>query len=156
MPPCHRRHSASSRLVMQALCALVMSCANMALSSETEHTPAAAAPGTETVLCLGASQVQGDMSYNWVADLGKEYGPHLRFVNQGHNGELAVNVLRRSALLVSSLPCWLSCTLVHEKHMDVHGVGHRKAPRFTQLCRTDLIMLLNSIHTSATPVCTLE
>ena len=62
--------------------------------SECFKGPQEAPGGKPVVLCLGASQVAGQVSADWVEGLRTSY-PSLDFVNCGQNGAQAVQVLRR-------------------------------------------------------------
>jgi len=59
--------------------------------------------GRGAVVCLGASTVQGNVSYDWVASLARRL-PALSFVNAGINGETSAQVLARVPSVVACQP----------------------------------------------------
>lgn len=59
--------------------------------------------GTGPVVCLGASTVQGNISYDWVSELGRRL-PGQEFVNAGVNGDTSGQVLARVPSVVACRP----------------------------------------------------
>jgi len=59
--------------------------------------------GRGAVVCLGASTVQGNMSYNFVDELARRL-PDRTFVNAGVNGETSAQVLSRVPEVVACQP----------------------------------------------------
>jgi lysophospholipase L1-like esterase len=59
----------------------------------------------EVVACLGASATKGEVSYDWVADLGsRPQNAAIRFVNLGVGGDLAWNALQRLPQVIQCHP----------------------------------------------------
>lgn len=60
-------------------------------------------PGRGAVVCLGASTVQGNVSFNFVDELARRL-PDRSFVNAGVNGETSAQVLARLPEVVACQP----------------------------------------------------
>jgi lysophospholipase L1-like esterase len=63
----------------------------------------AAFTGRGAVVCLGASTVQGNVSFDWVAELARRL-PARTFVNAGINGQTSADVLARVPEVVACQP----------------------------------------------------
>lgn len=55
------------------------------------------------IVCLGDSITYGQVSYNWVKALARQFPQH-QFVNHGVNGELAYNAFRRIDAVIAQKP----------------------------------------------------
>jgi lysophospholipase L1-like esterase len=61
--------------------------------------------GSLLVVCVGASIVRGNVSFNFVDLLkGRLEGKGFRFINAGVNGDLAYNVLKRLDSVINLQP----------------------------------------------------
>jgi lysophospholipase L1-like esterase len=89
------------RLMLLALLGVILR-----LAVRLRRLPAnrpAAFRGQGAVVCLGASTVQGNVSYNWVDELARRL-PDRTFVNAGVNGETSAQVLARVPEVVACRP----------------------------------------------------
>jgi len=77
--------------------------------------------GTGPVVCLGASTVQGNISYDWVSELGRRL-PERTFVNAGVNGDTSGQVLARVPSVVACRPSASISTIAFVQTCFVRGM----------------------------------
>lgn len=86
------------------------------------------------VACVGASTVQGQMSFNFVEYLSRKLEPqNFAFINAGINGDLAYNVLQRMPEVIACRPDYVVIAVAGN---DIMGsLDARSAERYLKMKR---------------------